>query len=156
MEFVRVIGLGATLRLVDCAKAPHREKRKRDYRIKIPVRELTTEHPIVKNVGPTNAELLRRHFGGETLSFPARRMRAVARDIEIAKQFQLGIPIPILASSNAISERTVLRALARVTSGDIQRAGDSGPCTCGGSCAVCRRGTGHTRLPNHPTPPPPR
>ncbi len=123
MEFVRIIGLGATLRLAEVAKSSHRHARHRSYRIRIPVRKLHDNHPIVRTVGRDNAELIHRHFGGETMAFPARRIKAISRDIRIARDFTQGIPIPVLAATHGVCERTVTRALDRVSAGDIQRAG---------------------------------
>ena len=123
MEFARIIGISATLRLADCAKSSHRHARHRSYRIRIPVGAMKDDHPIVMTIGRQNAELIHRHFSGETMAFPARRIRAISRDILIARDFTQGIPIPVLATSHKVSEQTVLRALGRVTTGDIVHAG---------------------------------
>jgi hypothetical protein len=123
MEFVRVIGLSATLRLADVAKSSHRQARHRSYRIRIPVGPLGDNHPIVRTVGRDNAELIHRHFSGETMAFPARRIRAITRDLAIARDFTQGIPIPVLAQTHGVCERTVTRALDRVTTGDVAQAG---------------------------------
>jgi hypothetical protein len=122
MEFARLLGVGATLRLADCAKSSHRSARHRSYRIRVPVGPLSDDHAIVQTIGREQADLIHRHFAGETMAFPARRIRAIRRDIEIARDFQLGIPVPVLATTHGVSERTVTRALDRVSHGDIQRA----------------------------------
>ena len=126
MEFCRLIGLGATLRLADCVKSPHREKRHRSYRIRIPVGPLGDDHALVRTLGRDNAELLHRHFAGETMAFPARRIRAIRRDIEIARDFTTEhLPVSVLAERHGVSERTVIRALGRVTTGDVERVAPS-------------------------------
>ena len=127
MEFARIIGLGATLRLADCARPDHRERRRAGYRIKVPMGPLADDHALVRTVGRENAELIHRHFAGEMLPFPARRIRAITRDILIARDFTQGIPVPVLAEHHGVSERTVTRALDRVTGGDIARAGQPHP-----------------------------
>ncbi len=127
MEFVRIIGIGATLRLADCAKSHHRDKSKRSYRIRIPSGPLADDHPIVRTVGREGADLIQRNFSGETMPFPARRIRALVRDITIARDFQQGIPVPVIAEAHGVSQRTVTRALDRISHGDIQRAGQPPP-----------------------------
>ena len=119
MEICRVIGLGATLRLADCAK---RANRKRSHRIRIPNGPLSDDHALVRTIGRENAELLHRAFKGETMPFPARTIRSMARDIRIAREFEQGVPLPVLAEAYGVSERTITRALDRVSHGDIARA----------------------------------
>jgi hypothetical protein len=121
-DFARIIGVGATLRLADCAKPSHRSKRSRSYRIRIPVNAMDDQHPIVRTIGEDNARLLQRHFAGETLAFPARRIKAIERDVRIAKDFTQGSSIPALAEMHHVSERTVLRALGRITTKDVAEA----------------------------------
>ena len=121
-DFARIIGVGATLRLADCAKPSHRSKRSRSYRIRIPVNAMDEQHPIVRTIGKDNARLLQRHFAGETLAFPARRIKAIERDVRIAKDFTQGSSIPALAEMHHVSERTVLRALGRITTKDVAEA----------------------------------
>jgi hypothetical protein len=126
-EFARIIGVGATLRLADCAKSSHRSKRSRSYRIRIPVNSMDEQHPIVRTIGKDNARLLQRHFAGETLAFPARRIKAIERDVRIAKAFTEGNSIPVLAVAHHVSERTVLRALGRITTKDVAEATPTPP-----------------------------
>jgi hypothetical protein len=54
-------------------------------------------------------------------------MKAIRRDISIARDFHLGIPIPAIVTTYGVSERTVTRALDRISHGDIQRAGSPPP-----------------------------
>jgi hypothetical protein len=123
MEFARILGIGATLRLADCAKSHHRDPRKRSYRIRIPSGPMDDSHPLVRTLGREDAEIVHRQFAGETMPFPARRIRALARDIAIAREFEQGIPLPVIAQAHGVSERTATRALDRISHGDIQRAG---------------------------------
>jgi CRP-like cAMP-binding protein len=81
------------------------------------------DHPLVKAVGRESADMLHRSFAGETLPFPATRVRRFARYLAIAREFQQGIPIPVLAERHGVCLRTVERALDRVTHGDLSRAG---------------------------------
>lgn len=122
-EFARVIGLAATLSLADCAQPNRRSTKNRAFRIRIPVNPLPEAHAIVLAVGREKADRLQKHFAGETMAFPSRRCRAITRDIRIAAEFVQGIPIPVLAEAHNVSQRTVTRALARVTTGDINGGG---------------------------------
>ena len=124
MEFVRVLGLGATLRLTSCAK---RANRYGSHRIRIPSGPLSDDHALVRTLGREDAELLHRAFAGETMPFPKRTIRSMARAIKIARDFEQGIPVPVLAKAHGVSERTVTRALDRVSHGDIQRAAGPPP-----------------------------
>ncbi len=126
LEFTRVIGLAATLRLVECAKPDRRCSGQARYRIKIPSSSLSDDHALVRTLGREEAERLRRHFAGETLPFPVRRLKKVARDISIARDFQQGIPIPVLAQHHRVSHAIVMRAVSKVSQGDIQRAQGDG------------------------------
>ena len=126
-EFARIIGVGATLRLADCVKPTHLSKRGRSYRIRIPGGSMNAEHPIVRTIGREKANLLQRHFAGEALPFPARSIKAIERDIRIAKAFTEGSSIPLLAETHHVSERTVMRALDRITTKDVAEATPTPP-----------------------------
>jgi hypothetical protein len=127
MQFVRLVGLGATLRLADCAKPDRKQKERRGFRIRVPSGPISDDHALVQTIGREAADLVVAYFSGETLPFPVRRMRALRRDIDIARDHIQGIPVPVLACTHKVSERTVARALCRVTHGDIQRAGPTPP-----------------------------
>jgi hypothetical protein len=129
VELARVLGVGATLLLADCAKLDRRKRASAGYRIRIPCGNLADDHHIVRTIGREQADKLHHSFAGETISYPARRMKAIRRDISIARDFHLGIPIPAIVTSYGVSERTVTRALDRISHGDIQRAGSLPPAT---------------------------
>ena len=116
-EFKRVLGLDLTLRLVDVAK---------DRRIYIPANPVHADHPLAVAVGQEAAERLRRQFGGCVMPYPARSVRALIRDREIVRDWQAGQrSYPALAIAYNVCERTIHRAMTRVSARDLTNATDS-------------------------------
>jgi hypothetical protein len=118
-QIADVIGTPLALRLESIAKPDHRSKRKRGFKVRIPLNPIDDAHPLVGAVGREGAEKLRRHFGGETMPFPARSVRSIRRAVEIARGFTSGASMDELASRHGVSVSTVARALEKVTHRDI-------------------------------------
>jgi Mor family transcriptional regulator len=108
-EFVRVIGLDATLKLAEVAK---------DRRVYVPHR-LSDDHPITQAVGREHGEALVKAFGGSMM--PLASCRSARRSRSIAQGFVHGWKVRDLVQAHDVSERTVYRALGRVTTGDVDR-----------------------------------
>ncbi len=118
-QIAEVIGTPLALRLESIAKPDHRSKRKRGFKVRIPLNPIGDEHPLIEAVGREGAEKLRRHYGGETLPFPARSVRSIRRAVEIARGFTAGASVEELALQHRVSVSTVARALEKVTHRDL-------------------------------------
>ena len=108
-EFVRVVGLDATLKL---AELPCVAK---DRRVYVPHR-MGEDHPIRQAIGDEHAQALVKAFGGSLM--PLAACRAARRSRSIAQGFVQGWRVRDLVQRHEVSERTVYRALGRVTTGE--------------------------------------
>ena len=118
-DIADVIGTPLALRLEAIARPDHRSKKRRGYKVRIPSGNMGEDHPLVSTIGRDPAEKLRRHFGGETMPFPARSVRSIKRAIEIARGSTEGLTVSELAQRHGVGERTVIRALEKVTHSDL-------------------------------------
>jgi hypothetical protein len=118
-QIAEVIGTPLALRLESIAKPDHRSKRKRGFKVRIPLTPMDDCHPLVGAIGREGADKLRRHYGGETLPFPARSVRSLSRAVEIARGFTAGATVEELAQRHRVSVSTVARALEKVTHKDL-------------------------------------
>lgn len=109
-EFERVIGRLPALRLAKATK---------DRRIYIPITPITPGHIIEKSIGPEAATKLQKHFGGELMPYPQKRVMAYLRHLRIAREWQAGRTVEQIAASHGVTERTVYRALIRITNHDL-------------------------------------
>ena len=118
-QIAEVIGTPLALRLESVAKPDHKSKRKRGFKVRIPLNPMNEAHPIVGAIGRDGAERLRRHFGGETMPYPARSVRSIRRAVEIARGFTQGATMDELAQRHKVSVSTIARALEKVTHADL-------------------------------------
>jgi hypothetical protein len=108
-DLTRVIGVQPTLELASRSPAVY-----------VPVRDLTPAHPIVQAIGPQLALRCQRHFGGEVIRL--RHARKQCRYLAMARLWKAGMPVGQIAVRFSVSERTVQRALDRVTTREIESA----------------------------------
>ena len=118
-DIADVIGTPLALRLEAIATPDHKSKRRRGFRVRIPSTSMGSDHPLVNAIGHDAAERLRRHFGGETMPFPARTVRRVNRALLIAQDSMQGLSVKELAVRYRVGEKTVIRALEGVTHTDL-------------------------------------
>lgn len=117
-EFVRLIGLPATMLLVE---------RFGGLRIYIPANP-TQDHPFAELIGYENLAALSSEYGidGTGLRFELpRAMRALnaVRNARIRSDFLGGKSVRALASANRLTERHVTRIVADIEQKDERQAG---------------------------------
>ena len=75
----------------------------------------------MSRIGADAACKLQKHFGGDYIAFPTKKVHAFIRDRKLAIAWRQGRDLRELARENRISERTAMRALDRIKTGDLPR-----------------------------------